>query len=126
MNELECEVIGIQKEDQLCLIKLRHQGGIFGVMSLGDGFEPLQKVRIHFKESDVMLARTSQISARNKFLSPILSITHNSIMARVVLGFLNEKIYSLVSLEAIRELGLEEGMECFWFVKSNEIILRAL
>lgn len=124
MNELECEIIDIQEEGDFCFIKLNYQGMKLGVMNLGGGFSIGQKVIALFKDSDVLLALSPAVSARNKFLSRIISISHNSIMARVALAFGDISIFSLISLEAVRELGLQEGSECYWLIKSNEIVLR--
>lgn len=124
VNELECEIIAIQEEENFCFIKLDFEGMKLGVMNLGGGFRVGQKVLAIFKDSDVLLALSPHVSARNKFLSRIVAISHNSIMARVTLEFRGIFVFSLVSFEAVRELGLQEGSECYWLIKSNEIILR--
>lgn len=123
MNKLECKIVDIQTQDGIDFVKLECGANRLGVMGLAQKLKIGQRVYAIFKESDVMIALTPNISARNKFSSPILSITHNSILARVVLDFSPYQISSLISYEAVIELGLKEEMECFWFVKSSEILL---
>lgn len=123
MNKLHCQITKIDSQDGLCFIHLDCEGKTLGVMGLDDGFCVGQSVWANFKESDVMIALNSCISARNKFLSTILCIEHNLILARLTLGFHSHKIFSLISYEALKELQLKAGMECFWFVKSNDILL---
>ncbi|MCE3046580.1 TOBE domain-containing protein [Helicobacter kayseriensis] len=123
MNKIKCEIFKQDSQDGMSFIQLDCGSERLGVMSLDEGWKVGEIVWANFKESDVMIALDSRISARNKFYSPILSIVHNSILARVVFGFQSYQISSLISYEATKELGLKEGMECFWFVKSNEILL---
>lgn len=65
VNELECEIIAIQEEENFCFIKLNFEGLILGVMNLGCGFKIGQKVSATFKDSDVLLALSPRVSARN-------------------------------------------------------------
>ncbi|WP_027327643.1 hypothetical protein [Helicobacter pametensis] len=123
MNRLECLVLEVKTQDGICFVKLDCCSQILGVLSLEDDLREGEKVWANFKESDVMVALDSKISARNKFYSPIVSIEHNLILSRITFDFCGYKISSLISYEASLELGLQEGMECFWFVKSNEILL---
>lgn len=123
MNKLLCQIYDIQTQDGIHFIKLGCGDEKLGVMGLAEDFRVGDDVWAHFKESDVMIALDSKISARNKFFSSIVSITHNSILARVVFDFHHSLISSLISYEAVLELGLKEGMKCYWFVKSSEILL---
>lgn len=128
MNQLIGEIASIKEAEGIAFIKVQAEGFSLGVMALKSGLCEGEKVRASFKESDVMIANknSGNLSARNKFLSPILSLSHNGVLARVKFDFFGNEIYSLISYEAIEELEIKEGEEFFWFVKSNEIILESL
>lgn len=128
MNELVGEIVAIKESEGIAFIKVQGEGFVLGVMTLRGGLEVGERVRASFKDSDVMVAhkQSGKISARNKFLSPILSISHNEVLARVKFGFYGREIYSLISYEACKELEIGVGEEFFWFVKSSEIILERL
>lgn len=128
MNQLLGEIVSIKEAEGIAFVRVQGEGFALGVMTLKGGLKVGDRVRASFKESDVMIAckDSPNISARNKFLSPIHSITHNGVLARVKFDFFGCEISSLISYEALLELGVKEGGEFFWFVKSNEIILESL
>lgn len=128
MNELEGEIVAIKESEGIAFIKVQGEGFVLGVMTLRGGLRVGERVRASFKDSDVMVAhkQSGKISARNKFLSPILSISHNEVLARVKFRFCGREIHSLISYEACKELEIGVGEEFFWFVKSSEIILERL
>lgn len=128
MNQLIGEIVAIKEAEGIAFIRVQGEGFVLGVMTLRGGLGVGERVRASFKESDVMVAhkQSEKISARNKFLSPIHSITHNEVLARVKFEFCGGEISSLISYEACKELEIEVGDEFFWFVKSNEIILERL
>lgn len=128
MNQLLGEIISIKEAEGIAFVRVQGEGFALGVMTLKGGLKVGDRVRASFKESDVMIAckDSPNISARNKFLSSIHSITHNGVLVRVVFNFCCCEISSLISYEALRELEIKENEEFFWFVKSNEIILESL
>lgn len=128
MNDLVGEIVAIKESEGIAFIKVQGEGFVLGVMTLRGGLEVGERVRASFKDSDVMVAhkQSGKISARNKFLSPILSISRNEVLARVKFGFCGSEIHSLISYEACKELEIGVGEEFFWFVKSSEIILERL
>lgn len=128
MNQLIGEIIQIKEAEGIAFIKVQGEGFALGVMTLKGGLKVGESVRASFKESDVMIASKDSlnISARNKFLSCVLSIADNGVLARVEFEFNATAIASLISYEALKELEIKEGEEFFWFVKSNEIILESL
>lgn len=128
MNQLIGEIVSLKEAEGIAFVKVQGEEFALGVMMLKGGLKVGERVKASFKESDVMIASkdSPNISARNKFLSPICSITHNGVLARVIFDFCGCEINSLISYEALLELGAKEGGEFFWFVKSNEIILESL
>lgn len=125
MNKLHGTVISFKEAQGITFVKVDTQGFVLGVMSLGGDWRVGERVRVYFKESDVMIAHKSsfKLSARNKFLSPVVSVSENGVLARIEFVFGQEKICSLISAEAYEELEIRENEEFIWFVKSNEIIL---
>ena len=128
MNKIYAEIINIKKENNIAFIKLKDKHeNIFSVLMLDFGNQDIQtglKCNIIFKESEVMLAHTPYISARNKFKSKIINIEEDSVFARVVFDFYGENIQSLITKEAKDELNIKIDDTCIWFIKSNELMLQ--
>lgn len=125
MNKLCGVVSSTQETHGIVFVKIDVEGFTLGVMSLGREWKVGESVNIYFKESDVMVAHkdSPKLSARNKFLSPVVLVVQDGVLARIEFQFGKHKIYSLISSEACRELEIKEKEEFIWFVKSSEIIL---
>ena len=123
MNRILCQIVKKTEEEGIIFLNLDFCGEKLGVMSVGGDFKLSQNVWAEFKESDVMISLSPNISARNKFFSKVKTISHNSILSRVVFDFHNQEIFSLISYEAVRDLKIKEGEFYYWFVKSSGIVL---
>lgn len=127
MNKINAEIVNIQNEKNISLIKLKDKhNNIFSVLMLdfdNQNIHPGLECYLIFKESEVMVAHTLDISARNKFRSKVKNIEEDSIFARIGFDFCGETIYSLITKEAKNELDIKINDNLIWFVKSNEIIL---
>ncbi|GAA7259322.1 hypothetical protein HpCK38_17060 [Helicobacter pylori] len=128
MNKLFGTVISFKEAQGIAFVKVDVKGFIVSVMSLGGGWKIGEGVGVYFKESDVMVAHreSHRLSARNKFLSSVVSVSENGVLARIEFEFAQERICSLISSEAYRELEIKVGQEFLWFVKSNEILLERM
>lgn len=127
MNKFSAIIKDIKKEDNVAYLKLDSNGYIFSalILDFNNSISIGSKCNILFKENEVMVAHKNYkfISARNRFISPIIEIVEDTIFARIAFSFNNTKIYSLITKEAKNELGLALGGEFMWFIKSNEITL---
>lgn len=62
-------------------------------------------------------------SARNRFVGLVTDITMDTVMAQVELQCGPFRVVSLMSAEAVRELGLELGSEAVAVVKATMVII---
>lgn len=66
-----------------------------------------------------------KISARNILKGTVVEIKRGQVMAEVVLDVNGQKIISVITEDAIEELGLKEGSVAFAIIKSTEVLLMA-
>ncbi|GAA3437960.1 TOBE domain-containing protein [Kutzneria kofuensis] len=62
-------------------------------------------------------------SARNRFVGLVTEIVEDKVMAQVELQSGPHRVVSLMSTEAVRELGLTPGMLAVAVVKSTQVII---
>lgn len=127
MNKLTGFIKEIKTCDEISQIFIDINGKIFTslVISSNEEYKINQKVNILFKETEVMIAsKDSKISARNAFLSKILSIQNGEILSAVKFDFFGENIDCVVTKNAVLDLKCGINDEFIWFVKSNEISIQ--
>ena len=127
MNKLTGFIKEIKTCDEILQVFIDINGKIFTslILSSNEKYEINQKVNILFKETEVMIAsKDSKISARNAFLSKILSIQNGEILSAVKFDFWGENIDCIVTKNAVLDLGCKINEEFIWFVKSNEISIQ--
>lgn len=67
-----------------------------------------------------------KVSARNQFKGKVLEIVPGQVNAKVVVDIGGgHKITSIVSLEAVEDLGLKPGSEVISVIKSTSVLLMA-
>jgi molybdopterin-binding protein len=62
-------------------------------------------------------------SARNRFVGLVTEVVQDKVMAQVELQCGPHRVVSLMSTEAVRELGLTPGMLAVAVVKSTQVII---
>lgn len=67
--------------------------------------------------------QVSPSSARNRFPGIVTGIKEDSVMAQVDIQAGPFRVVSLISVEAVRDLGLEVGSEAVAMVKSTNVIM---
>lgn len=77
------------------------------------------------RRNAVLPADPSEIgrSARNRFVGIVTEITQDTVMAQVELQCGPHRVVSLMSSEAVRELGLELGSVAIAVVKATTVII---
>ena len=66
---------------------------------------------------------TMKLSARNQLTGTVTEITHGEAIANVVLDVSGQRIVASITVEAVRELGLEAGRQATVIVKASDVIL---
>ena len=64
-----------------------------------------------------------KLSARNQLSGTVTSITEGAAIANVELDVAGQRLVASITLEAARELGLEEGKAVTAIVKASDVIL---
>lgn len=77
------------------------------------------------RENAVLPADPSEVgrSARNRFVGVVTEITMDLVMAQVELQCGPHRVVSLMSSEAVRELGLEPGSVAIAVVKATTVMI---
>lgn len=66
---------------------------------------------------------SAELSARNRFVGLVTRVTADKVMAQVELQAGPNRIVSLISAEAVRDLGLEVGVVAVAAVKATNVII---
>lgn len=66
-----------------------------------------------------------KISARNQFEGTIVSIEEGQVNAKVVVDTGGQKLTSIISVEALRDLELKEGSPVTAIIKASSVLLMA-
>jgi len=67
--------------------------------------------------------RTAQVSARNRLLGIVTKVTTDTVMAQVELVCGPYRVVSLLSREAVEDLGLEPGVTAVASIKSTNVVI---
>jgi molybdopterin-binding protein len=66
-----------------------------------------------------------KLSARNQLTGTVTSINEGAAIANVELDVNGQRLVASITVEAARELGLEEGKSVTAIVKASDVILAA-
>lgn len=86
-----------------------------------DGYEVAQVAREHARPPGVPGGTVS--SARNRFVGLVTDIRTDAVMAQVELQCGPFRVVSLMSSEALREMGIEQGSVAVAVIKSTNVIV---
>jgi molybdopterin-binding protein len=64
-----------------------------------------------------------KLSARNQLAGTVAEVNYGAAIANVTLDVNGQRLVASVTIEAVRELGLEEGKRVTAIVKASDVIL---
>ena len=64
-----------------------------------------------------------KLSARNQLAGTVTSITRGEAIANVVLDVAGQRLVASITVEAVRELGLQEGSAVTAIIKASDVII---
>ncbi|MDQ6729138.1 MAG: TOBE domain-containing protein [Actinomycetota bacterium] len=64
-----------------------------------------------------------KLSARNQLTGTVTEITHGEAIANVVLDVSGQRFVASITVEAVKELGLEAGRQATVIVKASDVML---
>lgn len=127
MNKLKGRISKIDKKRELSLISVECEGIEILSFALTEEFDLKEgdKVFILFKESETVLAKNLKglISIRNRLECVVEEVEKGDILAQVKLFFNENRIVSVVSKKACKEMDIKKGDRVTVLVKTNEITL---
>jgi molybdopterin-binding protein len=65
----------------------------------------------------------ARISGRNQLLGTIEEVTVEGLLAKVVLAVGNQRVTSIITADAVRELGLKKGESAVALIKATEVMI---
>jgi molybdopterin-binding protein len=66
-----------------------------------------------------------KLSARNQLTGTVTSITRGEAIANVVLDISGQRLVASITVEAVDDLGLQEGSQVTAIVKASDVIIGA-
>ena len=64
-----------------------------------------------------------QLSARNKLPATVTKVTRGEAIANVELDVNGQRLVASITVEAVEELGLREGTDCWAVVKASDVMV---
>jgi molybdopterin-binding protein len=64
-----------------------------------------------------------KLSARNKLVGTVTAITRGEAIANVVLDVAGQRLVASITVEAVDELGLQEGASVTAVIKASDVII---
>lgn len=83
---------------------------------------PLDELEEFLPTSPARLGST-RISGRNQLRGVVAEITVEGLLAKVVLAVGNQRVTSIVTADAVRELGLKPGDAAVALIKATEVMI---
>lgn len=131
MNEFRGEIIDIEVNGSLSLVSV-NIGDNFVLKSIvvetpetAEYLSVKKDVKVLFKETEVVLCTDNNvaISFQNKIEGIIQHIEKGTLLSKVEITTKAGEMVSIVSTNAVNQLGLKHGADIIAMVKLNEIML---
>lgn len=130
MNVLSGKIASVTPSGDLSLVKV-HCGGIFIsaiVIDTPDTASYLstdRTVRLIFKETEVIIGKgfEHEVSLQNRLNGKIIHIEKGELLSKVTISSKPGEISSIITTNAVNQLGLTIGTEACAMIKTNEIML---
>ena len=131
MNILKGKIHQIETHEHLSLVKIKVGRFTFTtvVIETPQSVDYLQtggEINILFKETEVLICRKPcpQISLQNRIEGTIEDIVKGKLLSQVTLRSEIGSIRSIITTNAVRQLGLEKKIDVIAMIKTNEIMLQ--
>ncbi|NER12862.1 tobe domain protein [Leptobacterium flavescens] len=130
MNILKGEIKNLSVKDSLSLVYVDVEGITLSAIVIDTPqtaayLTPGSKIQLIFKETEVIIGKGKEnhISLQNKLPGTIGFIEKGDLLSRLVVDTEAGKITSIITTNAVNQLGLETGSEVTAMIKTNEIML---
>lgn len=84
-----------------------------------------KEVNVLFKENEVIIGKGGNlsISLQNRFNCTIKYVEEGVLLSKLTLATQGTEIFSIITTNAVKQLGLNKGVEVQALIKTNEIML---
>jgi molybdopterin-binding protein len=130
VNKLIGKIVLIESSSHMSMVDIDVEGDVFSSIVLETpASAPYLKqgssVTLVFKETEVSIGKnlSGLISLRNRFNATINRLEKSQILTKVFLNYKSQEIISIISSRSAQRLGLIDGDNVEWLVKTNEVSL---
>ena len=130
MNVLNGNIAEVRVNGELSIVRVDAQGHLLSCIVIdtpetADYLVVGEEVKVIFKETEVIIGTgsTEGISLRNKFRGKVVRIDSDILLSKLTIETPVGAITSIITSNAVAELGIREGSEVTAMVKTNELIL---
>ena len=130
MNVLNGNIAEVRVNGELSIVRVDAAGHLLSCIVIdtpetADYLVVGEEVKVIFKETEVIIGTgsTEGISLRNKFRGKVVRIDSDILLSKLTIETPVGAITSIITLNAVAELGIREGSEVTAMVKTNELIL---
>lgn len=81
-----------------------------------DAMKPAEESRERFRK----------VSGRNQLIGKVVNVRVEGLLAQVEMSIGGQKITSIITADAVRELGLKKGMTAAALVKSTDVMIEVM
>src|SRR5690606_11190825 len=125
MNTLKGKIEYVTVNKNLSLIGVNVNGQLLSTIVIDNPdtatyLKPGNSIKIIFKETEVIIGigKTDNISLQNKFTGTVLSVETGELLSKLTINTTVGKIISIITTNAVSQLGLKKGSEVTAMVKT--------
>ncbi len=130
MNVLKGNIAEVRVNGELSIVRVHVKDHLLSCIVIdtpetADYLMPGAQVKVIFKETEVIIAtgETKGISLRNKFVGKVVRIDSDILLSKLAIDTPVGEITSIITSNAVQELGVKVGTEVTAMIKTNELIL---
>ncbi len=131
MNKLSGQIEAIEVSGSLSIVSVDIQGYVtlkavvIETPETADYLRMGHEIHVLFKETEVVIGTdaTHAISLQNRIRGVIQRIEQGKLLSKILIQTPMGGIISIISTNAVRQLGLKEGVRVLAMVKLNEMML---
>lgn len=130
MNVLSGKISSVTPSGELSLVKIDCRGVMISaiVIDTPDAAPYLKAdrtIKLLFKETEVIIGKgyEHQISLQNRLDGEITHIQQGELLSKVTIAARPGPVTSIITTNAVKQLGLATGTEASALIKTNEIML---
>ncbi len=129
MNSFQGTITSLAGSNTISLVKVLVKDTSVSALFINNSEQALfsegQKVRVIFKETEVIMAKgdVSNISLQNKFSGKVTAIETSKVLSKIEIDSQIGNVQSIITSNAVKQLDIKVGDAVHAMVKTNEILL---